>query len=43
VIDWIDAQTPETLYLSTITVAELRGGIALMPMGKRRDSLDENL
>lgn len=43
VIDWIDAQTLETLYLSAITVAELRAGIALMPAGKRRDSLRENL
>lgn len=43
VLDWIDAQALETLYLSTITVAELRAGIALMPAGKRRASLDENL
>ena len=43
VLDWIDAQALETLYLSTITVAELRAGIALMPAGKRRASLHENL
>lgn len=43
VLDWIDAQALETLYLSTITVAELRAGIALMPAGKRRDGLHENL
>ena len=43
VLDWIDAQALETLYLSAITVAELRAGIALMPVGKRRDSLHENL
>jgi len=43
VIDWLDAQALETLYLSTITVAELRAGIALMPVGKRRAGLDENL
>ena len=43
VIDWIDAQALETLYLSAITVAELRAGIALMPVGKRRDSLHESL
>lgn len=43
VLDWIDAQALETLYLSTITVAELRAGIALMPAGKRRDSLHESL
>jgi predicted nucleic acid-binding protein len=43
VLDWIDAQALETLYLSTITVAELRAGIALMPAGKRRDGLRDNL
>ena len=43
VLDWIDAQALETLYLSAITVAELRAGIALMPAGKRRDSLHDNL
>lgn len=43
VLEWLDAQALETLYLSVITVAELRAGIALMPDGKRRDSLHENL
>lgn len=43
VLDWLDAQALETLYLSAITVAELRAGIALMPAGKRRASLDDNL
>lgn len=43
VLDWIDAQALETLYLSAITVAELRAGIALIPAGKRRDSLHDNL
>jgi predicted nucleic acid-binding protein len=43
VIEWIDAQALETLYLSAITVAELRSGIALLPAGKRRAGLLENL
>lgn len=43
VIDWIDAQPLETLYLSAITVAELRAGIALMPAGKRRTALHEHI
>jgi len=43
VLDWIDAQALETLYLSVVTVAELRAGIALLPAGKRRDSLHDNL
>ena len=43
VIEWIDAQPLETLYLSAITVAELRAGVALLPPGKRRAGLHENL
>lgn len=43
VIEWIDAQAMETLFLSAITVAELRAGVALMPAGKRRAGLQENL
>ena len=42
-IEWIDAQALETLYLSAITVAELRSGIALLPAGKRRTILLESL
>ena len=43
VIEWIDAQPLETLYLSAITVAELRAGVALLPAGKRRTGLHDNL
>lgn len=43
VIDWIDAQPLETLYLSAMTVAELRAGVALLPAGKRRNHLHECL
>lgn len=43
VIEWIDAQPLETLYLSAITVAELRAGVALLPAGKHRAALHENL
>ena len=43
VIAWIDAQALETLFLSAITVAELRTGVALLPTGKRRSVLQENL
>jgi predicted nucleic acid-binding protein len=39
VLAWIDAQIIETLYLSTISLAELRFGIAALPEGKRRDTL----
>jgi toxin FitB len=43
VIEWIDAQPIETLYLSAVTVAELRAGVALLPVGKRQAGLHENL
>jgi toxin FitB len=43
VVAWIDAQPLETLFLSAITVAELRAGVALLPTGKRRAGLHESL
>jgi len=42
-IAWIDAQPLETIFLSAITVAELRAGLALLPAGKRRSGLQQNL
>ena len=43
VLAWLDAQMIETLYLSTISLAELRFGIATMPAGKRKDTLHTSL
>jgi predicted nucleic acid-binding protein len=47
VVAWIDAQILETLYLSTVSVTELRFGIAALPGGRRkerlRSSMDERL
>ncbi|MDE1478238.1 type II toxin-antitoxin system VapC family toxin [Xenorhabdus bovienii] len=43
VIEWLDSQPIETLYLSTITLAELRFGMASLPPGKRRDNLQKSL
>jgi toxin FitB len=43
VTEWIDAQALETLFLSAITVAELRAGLALLPAGRRRAGLQESL
>ena len=42
-IAWIDAQPLQALFLSAITVAEMRAGMSLLPAGKRRDSLGQNL
>jgi hypothetical protein len=40
---WLDEQMAETLYLSSVTVAELLFGIGALPKGKRRDRLAEAL
>ena len=39
VLAWLDAQLIESLYVSTISLAELRFGIAALPSGKRKDTL----
>lgn len=43
VVAWINAQPLDTLYLSAVTVAELRVGIAQLPDGKRKIGLHEDL
>ena len=36
---WLDDQAAETLYLSSVTVAELLFGIGALALGKRKDKL----
>jgi predicted nucleic acid-binding protein len=36
---WLDAQVAETVFLSSITVAELLFGIGALPDGRRKDML----
>lgn len=43
VVEWINAQAIETLFLSSITIAELRAGVALLPAGQRKNVLRDNL
>lgn len=43
VVEWLDMQALETLYLSAITVAELRFGVHSLPAGRRRARLHEDL
>lgn len=43
VVEWLDAQPLETLFLSAITVAELRAGLAVLPSGRRRTALLDKL
>ena len=40
---WLNEQAAETLYLSSVTVAELLFGIGALPPGKRRDMLAQAL
>ncbi len=37
--DWLDAQVAETLFVSSVTIAELMFGIGALPQGKRKDKL----
>ncbi|HEY8260891.1 MAG TPA: type II toxin-antitoxin system VapC family toxin [Methylosinus sp.] len=36
---WLDEQAAETLYLSSVTIAELMFGVGALPDGKRKDRL----
>ena len=37
--DWLDAQAAETVFLSSVTIAELLFGIGALPRRKRKDNL----
>jgi hypothetical protein len=39
VLAWLDSQEPESLYISTVSLAELLFGIESLPAGKRRKAL----
>jgi toxin FitB len=43
VLTWLDAQAVETLFISAVSVAELRFGIACMPSGRRQSILHNRL
>ncbi len=40
---WLNHQASETLYLSSVTLAELLFGIPALPVGKRQDRLAKTL
>ncbi len=40
---WLNDQATETLYLSSVTLAELLFGIAALPAGQRKDRLAQAL
>ena len=37
--DWLDAQAAETLFLSSVTMAELLFGVGALPDGRRKTAL----
>jgi hypothetical protein len=43
VVDWLDAQAAETLHISTVSMAELLLGIAILPAGRRKVELGLSL
>jgi predicted nucleic acid-binding protein len=43
VANWLDRQIVETLYLTTVNLAELLLGVELMPLGTRRSRLEARL
>jgi toxin FitB len=40
---WLDEQAAETLYLSSVTLAELLLGIGSLPVGRRKNALTQTL
>ncbi|MDN7911641.1 type II toxin-antitoxin system VapC family toxin [Burkholderia cepacia] len=43
VIEWLDAQNVETLFLAAISLAEIRLGVAVLPEGRRREWLHQSI
>jgi toxin FitB len=41
VVSWLDRQPAESVWITTITVFEARLGLALLPRGRRRRTLEE--
>jgi predicted nucleic acid-binding protein len=41
VVRWLDAQPPESIWTTSITVFEVRFGLELLASGRRRRSLEE--
>ena len=39
VLDWLNRQDAETLFLSAVTIAEIHYGLRMLPDGRRRQAL----
>lgn len=40
VVQWLKAQPPATLFLSAVTIGEIRKGLVILPQGRRRTELE---
>ena len=40
VVAWLKAQPPTILYLSAVTIGEIRKGLVVLPQGRRRTELE---
>ena len=40
VVAWLDRQPPESMWITSITLFEIRLGLALLPRGRRRQALE---
>lgn len=43
VIEWLNRQDPDTLYLASTSLAELLLGVEILPAGKRKDAFQSAL
>jgi predicted nucleic acid-binding protein len=43
VLNWLDQQAADTLYLTSISVAELLFGVACLPEGRRKETLETGI
>lgn len=43
VLDWVDAQRTADLVITAVTLAELRVGVAVMPRGRRRNTVAQQI
>jgi toxin FitB len=43
VIEWVDRQPPESIWITSVTLFEARLGVALVPRGRRRNELEAAL
>ena len=42
VVEWLDAQPAESVWITSLTVFETRFGLKLLPQGKRRKALESS-